>query len=145
MKKFSIVEINSEGNIKPLEDSLLFSFTNRLLSIGEEELKTKTKRYNYLNRSKLVKSYLEHIVKMTSNYDRFVKSSLYTLIDEYLATLNINNTIISLNHIKRVLSSLEAKQYKEFLKSNISGVKNPKDKVSAYLQFHIDNIGLLNK
>lgn len=144
MKKLSILTLQQEESIKPLEDSLLFSLSETIISLDKSKLKSKSKVYNHLKRLRLIESYLIQMLKMTSNYDRFVKQSLYNDIEAFLNDLEVNSNLININNIKKVLNSLEAKQYKEFLKSNISGVKNPKDKVSIFMQFHTNNINLLN-
>ena len=143
MKKLSILQLQEE-NLKSLTDSLIFSLSGHLESLKVKSLESKNKTYNQLKRSNILKSYLIQVLKMTKNYDRFVKQSLYESLELYISSLNLNDGCISISKFKEVLNRLEAKHYKSFLKDNISGVKNPKDKVNVYLQYHITNIELLN-
>lgn len=144
MKKISLLDRVQKENIKPLEDNLIFSLTDKLIYDGNAIAKTKSPQTNKNKRVKLIEAYIEQILKMTSNYDRFVKQSLYNEIEATLIDLEVNKGFIDVNNLRQVTTSLEPIQYKEFLKANISGVKNPKDKIMMYLQFHVTNISLLN-
>lgn len=144
MKKLSILELQQEENNKPLKDSLLFSLSESIITLDNSKLKSKSKMYYHLKRVRLIESYLVQVLKMTNNYDRFVKQSLYSELEAYLNTLDIESKTVNIDNLKKVLGSLSTIQYKEFLKTNISGVKNPKDKIAIYLQFHTNNINLLN-
>lgn len=150
MEKFDLHAI--EGS-----DELLQNANDSLVSLLEKyskpvnksvSRKTRLKNVSSIRRKKMLEAYVQKAVSMLYKLDRFIKSSVYSELEDYInqsyaVGSNFSKESLNTANIKTVLENLDSGNYRAFLKQNISGVKNPKDKIDVYVQYHIHNINLL--